>query len=87
MRHIVPELLAMRGMRQDLYRYKDVFEHTLHVVDNAEPELALRWGALLHDIAKPRTICHVDGETHFFGHEVLARGWLASWAACGWTNR
>jgi poly(A) polymerase len=74
MRHIVPELLAMRGMRQDLYRYKDVFEHTLHVVDNAERELALRWGALLHDIAKPRTISHVDGETHFFGHEVIGEG-------------
>src|SRR3954465_2375239 len=74
MRHIVPELLAMRGMRQDLYRYKDVFEHTLHVVDNAERELALRWGALLHDIAKPRTISHVDGETHFFGHEVVGEG-------------
>jgi len=74
MRHIVPELLAMRGMRQDLYRYKDVFEHTLHVVDNAEPELALRWAALLHDIAKPRTISHVNGETHFFGHEVVGEG-------------
>jgi len=74
MRHIVPELLAMRGMRQDIYRYKDVFEHTLHVVDNAEPELALRWGALLHDIAKPKTISHVNGETHFFGHEVVGEG-------------
>jgi poly(A) polymerase len=71
MRYIIPELLEMRGMRQDLYRYKDVFEHTLHVVDNAEPELALRWAALLHDIAKPRTISHVNGQTHFFGHEVV----------------
>jgi poly(A) polymerase len=74
MRHIVPELLAMRGMRQDLYRYKDVFEHTLHVVDNAEPELGLRWAALLHDIAKPRTISHQQGETHFFGHELVGEG-------------
>jgi poly(A) polymerase len=74
MRHIVPELLAMRGMRQDLYRYKDVFEHTLHVVDNAEPELGLRWAALLHDIAKPRTISHQHGETHFFGHELIGEG-------------
>ncbi|MBX5489992.1 MAG: HD domain-containing protein [Chloroflexi bacterium] len=71
MRYIIPEVLEMRGMRQDLYRYKDVFEHTLHVVDNAEPELALRWAALLHDIAKPRTISHVNGQTHFFGHEVV----------------
>jgi len=74
MRHIVPELLAMRGMRQDIYRYKDVFEHTLHVVDNVEPELVLRWAALLHDIGKPRTISQVNGETHFFGHEVVGEG-------------
>jgi poly(A) polymerase len=71
MPHIVPELLAMRGMRQEIYRYKDVFEHTLHVVDNAEPELLARWAALLHDIGKPRTISHVDGETHFFQHEFV----------------
>ncbi len=74
MRHIIPELLAMRGMRQDIYRYKDVFEHTLHVVDNAEPELLLRWAALLHDIGKPRTISNVHGETHFFGHELVGEG-------------
>jgi poly(A) polymerase len=74
MRHIVPELLAMRGMRQDIYRYKDVFEHTLHVVDNIEPELVLRWAALLHDVGKPRTISNVKGETHFFGHEFVGEG-------------
>ena len=74
MRHIIPELLAMRGMRQDIYRYKDVFEHTLHVVDNAEPELLLRWAALLHDVGKPRTISNVNGETHFFGHEYVGEG-------------
>ncbi|HEY7067312.1 MAG TPA: HD domain-containing protein [Chloroflexota bacterium] len=74
MRHIVPEILAMRGMRQDIYRYKDVFEHTLHVVDNIEPELVLRWAALLHDVGKPRTINNVNGETHFFGHEFVGEG-------------
>jgi len=74
MQHIVPELLAMRGMRQDIYRYKDVFEHTLHVVENIEPELVLRWAALLHDIGKPRTISKIKGETHFFGHELVGVG-------------
>ena len=74
MRHIVPEILAMRSIRQDIYRYKDVFEHTLHVVDNIEPELALRWAALLHDVGKPRTINNIKGETHFFGHEFVGEG-------------
>ena len=74
MRHIVPEVLAMRGMRQSTYRYKDVFEHTLQVVADVEPTLVLRWAALLHDIAKPRTISHAGGETHFFGHEFVGEG-------------
>jgi poly(A) polymerase len=51
-----------------------VFEHTLHVVDNAEPELGLRWAALLHDVGKPRTISLQQGETHFFGHEFVGEG-------------
>jgi poly(A) polymerase len=74
MQHVVPEILAMRSIRQDIYRYKDVFEHTLHVVDNIEPELVLRWAALLHDVGKPRTIDNVNGETHFFGHEFVGEG-------------
>jgi poly(A) polymerase len=69
MRHIVPEVLAMRGMRQDAYHHKDVFEHTLQVVDRTPATVILRWAALLHDIAKPRTRSVEDGEVHFFGHE------------------
>ena len=69
MRHIVPQVLAMRGMRQDSYHHKDVFEHTLQVVDRSPATVVLRWAALLHDIAKPRTRSVEDGEVHFFGHE------------------
>jgi poly(A) polymerase len=32
--------------------------------------LTVRWGALLHDIAKPETMSVVDEEVHFYGHEV-----------------
>lgn len=67
--HIVPEILQMRGMRQDSYHYKDVFEHTLTVVSNVPPVLHLRWAALLHDVAKPRTMSVEGGEVHFYGHE------------------
>ncbi|HYU20635.1 MAG TPA: HD domain-containing protein [Chloroflexota bacterium] len=69
MREIIPELLAMRGMLEDRYRHKDVFEHTLQVVDRSPPVLAVRWAALLHDIAKPRTRSVENGQVHFFGHE------------------
>lgn len=72
MRQIVPEVLAMRGMLQDAsYHHKDVFDHTVQVVDQSPPRLVVRWAALLHDIAKPRTRSVDDGVVHFFGHESL----------------
>lgn len=53
-------------------RHKNIWTHTLRVVGQAPPRLAVRWAALLHDAAKPMTRS-VDeaGEVHFFGHERL----------------
>jgi poly(A) polymerase len=72
MRQIIPEVLAMRGMTQDAsYQHKDVYEHTLQVIDQSPARLPVRWAALLHDIAKPRTRTVDDGIVHFFGHDHL----------------
>ena len=68
---VIPELLALRGTLNALGRHKDVFEHTLLVLQRTPPERALRWAALLHDIAKPRTITYEGGEVHFPGHEMI----------------
>lgn len=66
----IPEIAAMFGFDQrNPHHDKDVWEHTLAVVDNAPAEPVLRWAALLHDIGKP--VCfHVteDGIGHFYGH-------------------
>ncbi|MEM9191339.1 MAG: HDIG domain-containing metalloprotein, partial [Myxococcota bacterium] len=44
-------------------------KHTKQVVRQAVPRLAVRWGALLHDIGKPKTrSIEPNGEVHFFGH-------------------
>jgi len=70
--HVVPELLPMIGLQQKGdYHHKDVWRHTLQVVDNTDADLALRWAAVLHDIAKPATKSVEKGEVHFFSHEVL----------------
>lgn len=71
MAYIIPEILEMLDMPQDKGRYKDVFTHTLAVVENVPPNLVLRWAALLHDIAKPRTISFENGEVKFTGHELV----------------
>lgn len=73
---IFPEIHNLAGVdqRQD-YHHKDVFLHTLIVVDNisqATENLWLRFAALVHDIAKPQTKKFADGiGWTFHGHEEL----------------
>ena len=69
---IVPEVLALRGVSQQVLKVihtKDVYAHVLRVVERSSPRPICRWSALLHDIAKPRTRTVEDGKVHFFGHE------------------
>lgn len=69
--YTVPEVLEMHEMERGPLHYKEVYPHTLKVVDRTEADLVLRWAALLHDIAKPATYGITEGEVHFFGHEKL----------------
>ncbi len=82
LQYILPELTALSGVEEmHGHKHKDNFYHTLQVVDNlvemleikgrpAEETLWLRWSALLHDIAKPRTKRFVEGTGWtFHGHE------------------
>jgi poly(A) polymerase len=73
---ILPEVVAMKGIEQKKkYHHKDVFYHTLEVLDNIAlntQEINLRLAALFHDVGKPRTKKFDDenGWT-FHGHEVV----------------
>lgn len=73
MEWIVPEVLELRGVSQQQTprapATKDVYAHVLRVVERSSPRQTTRWGALLHDIAKPRTKTVEDGKVHFLGHE------------------
>jgi putative nucleotidyltransferase with HDIG domain len=93
---VFPEISKLAGVEQvGPHHHKDVFEHTLLVVDQVailSEDPMLRLAALLHDIAKPKTKKFVPqtGWT-FHGHEdvgarmvrSMARRMKLSEDACG----
>ena len=74
MEYVFPEISIMYGLDQsNEYHHKDIFYHTLEVVDNAAKlsnNVDLRLAALVHDIAKPKTrrLSKSKGYT-FYGHD------------------
>ena len=76
LQHIFPLLLQLEGAETlDGIGHKDNFSHTLQVLDNVartSDDIWLRWAALLHDIAKPKTKRFEPGfGWTFHGHEVV----------------
>ena len=83
LQHIFPEIDIMPGVEViDGHGHKDVFIHTLEVVDNAAKltdKMEIRFAALVHDIAKPQTKKYYKGKGWtFHGHEEIGRRMLKS---------
>ncbi len=73
---VFPELESLAGVDQrQEFHHKDVFKHTLMVLDNLSERtesIWLRMAGLLHDIAKPKTKAFVEGiGWTFHGHEEM----------------
>jgi tRNA nucleotidyltransferase (CCA-adding enzyme) len=74
----IPELLEGVGFTQNRHHAHDVWYHTLAAVDATDrlgdPPWLVRFAALLHDVAKPRTAADkpdAPGERTFFRHESV----------------
>ncbi len=79
---VLPELPALRLEIDEHHRHKDVYQHSLTVLEQAialegrvgtgGPDLVTRLAALLHDVGKPRTRRFADGgRVTFHHHEVV----------------
>lgn len=78
---MLPELPALILERDEHHRHKDVYEHSLTVLEQAidlehrldeRPDLVVRLAALLHDIGKPATRrFQSDGTVTFHHHDVV----------------
>jgi len=76
--HMLPELPKLRLEIDEHHRHKDVYDHSLIVLEQAiaqeedGPDLILRLAALLHDIGKPKTRSfEPGGRVSFHHHEVV----------------
>jgi poly(A) polymerase len=78
---VLPELPALRLEVDEHHHHKDVYEHTLRVVEQAisyeadyglEGDFVLRFAALLHDIGKPATRkLETGGGVTFHQHDLV----------------
>ncbi|HWH30273.1 MAG TPA: CCA tRNA nucleotidyltransferase, partial [Mycobacteriales bacterium] len=85
---VLPELPALRLEIDEHHQHKDVYEHSLRVLERAialepelpdgGPDLVLRLAALLHDVGKPRTRRkQPGGGVSFHHHEVVGAKMVA----------
>jgi poly(A) polymerase len=78
---VLPELPALKLEVDEHHHHKDVFEHTLTVIDQAidyekdyglEADFVLRFAALMHDIGKPATRrLEPGGGVSFYHHDLV----------------
>jgi poly(A) polymerase len=75
---VLPELPALRMAADEHGQHKDVYAHTLQVLDQAigletdGPDQVLRWAAVLHDVGKPATRrFEAGGRVTFHHHEAV----------------
>lgn len=72
---VLPEFDRMMETEQNnKHHMYNVGEHTLRVVEEVPATEAMRWAALLHDVAKPARKTTDEKGDHFYGHNEEGAG-------------
>ncbi|WP_287929618.1 CCA tRNA nucleotidyltransferase [Arthrobacter sp.] len=81
---VLPEVPALKLETDEHHRHKDVYQHSLQVLEQAAaletgpdgpvpgPDFVLRFAALMHDVGKPKTRRFEPGGAVSFRHHDLA---------------
>jgi poly(A) polymerase len=82
--HVLPEIPALKLEADEHHRHKDVYQHSLQVLEQAaaletddrgavpHPDFVLRFAALMHDVGKPATRrFEAGGAVSFRHHETV----------------
>lgn len=81
---VLPEIPALKLETDEHHRHKDVYQHSLQVMEQAAeledgpdgavpgPDFVLRFAALMHDVGKPKTRRFEPGGAVSFRHHDLA---------------
>ncbi len=77
---VIPEVSALLAEVDEHGRHKDIYQHTLTVLEQSielekarghEPDLVGRLAAIFHDVGKPRTKRFEGGKVTFYHHDVV----------------
>lgn len=68
---LIPEIQESLDLRSSKH-FKEIWPHTLRVINQSPPTLTLRWSALFHDLGKAKAFSIKDGKVTFHHHEKIS---------------
>jgi tRNA nucleotidyltransferase (CCA-adding enzyme) len=71
---MIPELALQYKYEQNNPHHEyDLWTHTLNVVENTPKDINLKWGAILHDVAKPYVRTDREDRSNYIKHDLLGK--------------
>lgn len=68
---LLPEIQESLELKSDK-SFKQIWPHTLTVVNNTKNTLVLRWAAFFHDLGKAKTFSIINNKVTFHSHEFVS---------------